>query len=613
MKLFKKAAVLLIIMVMAFTFTAMPALADGETEGETVSDPGKISVTSYSISKIKSDKGKSKSTIEKDYTFDIEIDFMIRTEMETEVSEIIKALDGFEGGTVDNKIDDKGNNRYGFKIKDLKYKGGEKTLNLIVNHDGVFEDVSLNVVECVEYVEPEPEPDPGQDVDPGQNADPGQDVDPGVEPTPDEPSVVLQPSAVFSRNKMKAVRADKDRIVTVNIKNNGSTTMLDPVLEVATSESLMLKGTRTQFELGNIKPGSTRSVDLKIKGMSTILSESQALDLTLKFNYNNGSETVQGTEAGRINIPVKVTKEGSGMEEEKTDAPAPNVIVSGFEYGGSSVAAGSEFGLTITLQNTSKNIAIENIVVAVDGGTDFILNGGTNTFHFEKMPAGGTRSITVPYKVVPTITSSANSVGISVKYEYIDQKRRIPTNAELQVSVPQYQPDKFELGEPVIQMEGIVGEENSITIDYVNKGKSEISNVEATVEGDIDTYMETQKLGNFEPGKSGTIAFSVTPLNEGDNQVIMTISYEDSNGNVKDRVVETTLFASTYDPGQWEDPGMDEPVEPEGGGGIMAHKWIFIPIALVAAIIALIIIKKKRKAAKAKKQAEMMAKWDEEE
>ena len=145
------------------------------------------------------------------------------------------------------------------------------------------------------------------------------------------------------------------------------------------------------------------------------------------------------------------------------------------------------------------------------------------------------------------------------------------------------------------------------------KGKTEISNVEATVEGDVDSYMPTQKLGNFEPGKSGTIAFAVTPQNEGDNQVTMTISYEDSNGNIKERVVETTLFASSYDPGQWEDPGMDEPVEPEGGGGIMAYKWVLIPIVLIAAIVALVIARKKKKAAKAKKQAEMMAKWDEEE
>ncbi len=712
MKGIKRLLVLMLIMVMAIVGAAVPAFADDEADAETevAAEPGSISVTGYKVSNIKSDSGKSKSTIEKDYTFTIDVDFMVRSEQESKISEITKALDGFAGGNI-GKVSSSSKNKFSVTIKDLKYKGGEKALNLIVSHDGIYEDVSINISECVEYVEPQKEEtpeepeviaqptavfsrnkmnkvkadkeatitvnvknngstamlDPVLEVSPSeslvllgsrtqfelgdikagstgsvnikvkgmsailsenqsldlnlkfnynngtstiQGLEAGKVTVPARVTSQSEPKETTQPTAVFSRKKMNKVRANKERVVTLKVKNNGSTTMLDPVLEVSPSESIMLLGNRTQFELGNIKAGATRSVDVKIKGMSPIASENQSLDLNLKFNYKNAGNTVQGTEAGKVNIPAVVTKEGEG---EQTDAPAPNVIVSSFDYGGSSVAAGSEFDLAVTLKNTSKNLAIENIVVTLDGGADFILNGGTNTFHFDKLGAGDTHTVSVPYKVVPTITSSANSVAIGVKYEYVDQKRRIPTTADLQVSVPQYQPDKFELGEPVVQMEGYVGEENSITIDYVNKGKSEISNVEATVEGDVDSYMPTQKLGNFESGKSGTIAFVVTPLNEGENEVTMTISYEDSNGNVKERVVNTTIYASSYEQGEWEDPGTEEPVEPEGGSGIMAHKWVAIPVVLIAAIVGLIVARKKRKAAKAKKQAEMMAKWDEEE
>ena len=53
--------------------------------------------------------------------------------------------------------------------------------------------------------------------------------------------------------------------------------------------------------------------------------------------------------------------------------------------------------------------------------------------------------------------------------------------------MPLYQPDRFELSEPKTAYTGYVGEETSLTIDYVNKGKSAINNVEATISGDIDT------------------------------------------------------------------------------------------------------------------------------
>ena len=61
-----------------------------------------------------------------------------------------------------------------------------------------------------------------------------------------------------------------------------------------------------------------------------------------------------------------------------------------------------------------------------------------------------------------------------------------------------------------------VGEEAEVTMAYVNKGKDDISNVEAIVEGDgVDTPARTQYLGNITAGTSGTIGFALSPTDPG--------------------------------------------------------------------------------------------------
>ncbi len=56
------------------------------------------------------------------------------------------------------------------------------------------------------------------------------------------------------------------------------------------------------------------------------------------------------------------------------------------------------------------------------------------------------------------------------------------------------------------------GEETTITMDNVNKGKGDVSNVEASVEGDGTTATQAkQYVGNaLASGASGSIGFAFT-------------------------------------------------------------------------------------------------------
>ena len=455
---------------------------------------------------------------------------------------VIRNIDSFQGdSTYYASASSSGDGTtYTVKLRNLTYTGAsEKQLSFTIYYNdasgnGHYQNENLQIRECVPYTEPKPEPEP-------------------------TPETIPEPRAVFnSDGTSTSIAAGETKTITVYIQNAGTTAMRDPILTLKSSGSLLIMGSQ-DYMLDDIRAGRDTAVTVTVKAPDKIESQMQTIDASLSFYYDNGTQLTGGSASGSVNVLSTVTKDTK--DEETIASPTPIVILSKYNYGGSSVAAGSSTNLSFSFTNTSKTIKIENVMVTVTGGQDLMLNGSTNTFYFESVAASGRKTVTVPMKAAQLISASAQDVKIDVTYEYVDQNARKSGNATLSLSVPLYQPDRFEMSEPTSSYTGYVGEETSLTIDYVNKGKSAINNVEATISGDIDTPTAYQRVGTIDGGKNGTIAFAVTPQLEGENQVKIVITYEDSNGNTKERVFEATVEAMAYEPIDPVDP--DEPIDPE--------------------------------------------------
>ena len=513
-----------------------------------------------------------------------------RTDSGSSKIRVVRGLDSFQGGTADAVADGQ-NGDYTVTFSNLTYAGdSDKRLAFTIyysSEDGLTSDYqdgnTVPIRECVPYTEPTPAPEPA-------------------------PEVIPEPRAVFnSDGTSTSIAAGETKTITVYIQNAGTTAMRDPILTLKSSGSLLIMGSQ-DYMLDDIRAGRDTAVTVTVKAPDKIESQMQTIDASLSFYYDNGTQLTGGSASGSVNVLSTVTKDTK--DEETIASPTPIVILSKYNYGGSSVAAGSSTNLSFSFTNTSKTIKIENVMVTVTGGQDLMLNGSTNTFYFESVAASGRKTVTVPMKAAQLISASAQDVKIDVTYEYVDQNARKSGNATLSLSVPLYQPDRFEMSEPTSSYTGYVGEETSLTIDYVNKGKSAINNVEATISGDIDTPTAYQRVGTIDGGKNGTIAFAVTPQLEGENQVKIVITYEDSNGNTKERVFEATVEAMAYEP---SDPGMDDPgmIDPEPAN---TFPWKYVIIAGVAALIVLLIVLRiRKKKAKQKAEQALWDKWDEEE
>lgn len=528
----------------------------------------------------------SRSSIYTGDTVDITV-YLSRTDGSNDSIRVVRGLDSFQDGTA-SAVASGQNGEYTVTFTGLTYTGDSgKQLAFTIyyegNGGGYQDGNTVPVRECVPYTEPKPEPEP-------------------------TPETIPEPRAVFnSDGTSTSIAAGETKTITVYIQNAGTTAMRDPILTLKSSGSLLIMGSQ-DYMLDDIRAGRDTAVTVTVKAPDKIESQMQTIDASLSFYYDNGTQLTGGSASGSVNVLSTVTKDTK--DEETIASPTPIVILSKYNYGGSSVAAGSSTNLSFSFTNTSKTIKIENVMVTVTGGADLMLNGSTNTFYFDSVAAGGSKTVTVPMKAAQLISASAQDVKIDVTYEYVDQNARKSGNATLSLSVPLYQPDRFEMSEPKTSYTGYVGEETSLTIDYVNKGKSAISNVEATISGDIDSPTPYQRVGTIDGGKNGTIAFAVTPQLEGENQVKIVITYEDSNGNTKERVFEASVEAMAYEP---SDPGMDDPgmIDPEPAN---TFPWKYVIIAGVAALIVLLIVLRiRKKKAKQKAEQALWDKWDEEE
>lgn len=517
--------------------------------------------------------------------------YLYRTDGRNDSISLIRSVDSFQGDSTyypQAPSAGKDGTTYTVNLKHLTYTGDDaRTLKFTIYYtnkdgEGAYQDGSVIIRECVPYTEPKPEPEP-------------------------TPETIPAPRAVFNSDGMvSAIAAGETKVITVYIQNAGTTAMRDPILTLKSSGSLLIMGSQ-DYMLDDIRAGRDTAVNVTVKALDKVESQMQTIDASLSFYYDDGTQLTNGSASGSVNVLSAVSNDG---QNEDIASPTPIVILSKYNYGGSSVAAGSGTNLSFSFTNTSKKLAIENVMVTVTGGSDLMLNGSTNTFYFDSVAAGGSKSVTVPMKAAQLISASAQNVQIAVTYEYVDQNARKSGNATLSLSVPLYQPDRFDLSEPKTSYTGYVGEETSLTIDYVNKGKSAISNVDATISGDIDSPTPYQRVGTIDGGKNGTIAFAVTPQLEGENQVKIVITYEDSNGNTKERVFEATVEAMAYEPA---DPGMDDPgmIDPEPAN---TFPWKYIIIAVVAALIVLLIVLRiRKKKAKQKAEQALWDKWDEEE
>lgn len=290
------------------------------------------------------------------------------------------------------------------------------------------------------------------------------------------------------------------------------------------------------------------------------------------------------------NATIVPEKENDKKPDEETTAAQPYVIISSYSYGKGDLVAGETRNITMTFRNTSKTMAVENMMVTMTLPDAMMLTSSSNSFYIESLAAEGTITKTVNVTVKPTAAAQSHSMTVDFTYDYLDNGVRRNAKTTETISMPVLQVDRFTVTGIDLPQQIFIGEENNLSVNFVNKSRTDIYNLSAKLncEG-LSNNGEEQYLGNLASGTTSSADFYITGNEKCELVGEVIITYEDTNMNQRTVSAPFTTQVTSYedvwgpsnpsvDPGM--DPGTDPGMEEPAG---FPWFWVIGGVAVVAA------------------------------
>lgn len=351
-------------------------------------------------------------------------------------------------------------------------------------------------------------------------------------------------------------------------------------------DSSFLAGSGAGAEIEKWTVGSTdKGMVIQLTGVYYVGGNDNTLKLIITQGNYNAIVTCKID-----NATIIPTKPDDEKPDTETTAAQPYVIISSYSYGKGDLVAGETRNITMTFRNTSKTMAVENMMVTMTLPDAMMLTSSSNSFYIESLAAEGTITKTVNVTVKPTAAAQSHSMTVDFTYDYLDNGVRRNAKTTETISMPVLQVDRFTVTGIDLPQQIFIGEENNLSVNFVNKSRTDIYNLSAKLncEG-LSNNGEEQYLGNLASGTTSSADFYITGNEKGELVGEVIITYEDTNMNQRTVSVPFTTQVTSYedvwgpsnpsvDPGM--DPGTDPGMEEPAG---FPWFWVIGGVAVVAA------------------------------
>lgn len=367
---------------------------------------------------------------------------------------------------------------------------------------------------------------------------------------------------------------------------NGDTKKNELFSVTTPGDSSFLAGSGAGAEIEKWTVGSTdKGMVIQLTGVYYVGGSDNTLKLIITQGNYNAIVTCKID-----NATIVPEKENDKKPDEETTAAQPYVIISSYSYGKGDLVAGETRNVTMTFRNTSKTMAVENMMVTMTLPDAMMLTSSSNSFYIESLAAEGTITKTVNVTVKPTAAAQSHSMTVDFTYDYLDNGVRRNAKTTETISMPVLQVDRFTVTGIDLPQQIFIGEENNLSVNFVNKSRTDIYNLSAKLncEG-LSNNGEEQYLGNLASGTTSSADFYITGNEKGELVGEVIITYEDTNMNQRTVSVPFTTQVTSYedvwgpsnpsvDPGM--DPGTDPGMEEPAG---FPWFWVIGGVAVVAA------------------------------
>lgn len=419
--------------------------------------------------------------------------------------------------------------------------------------------------------------------------------------------------------------------VVLSLINLGKTDITDVVITPTVSNDK----TKWPFNIGQAYDAQT--IQLLQAADNTVDAYNKRMDVGWLFNvrndvltgcyplpfhatyYQNGA-LVETDITTYINIKGSDPKKKLIKDEDDEDKKAanPRIIVTGYSTDPGEVYAGATFNLTVSVKNTSKQTAVENVLFNMEAtveGKDadatyaaFLPTSGSSSVYKDRIAPGETYNMSIEMEAKADLSQKPYVLTVNMKYDTEDQ---VNLTDVAHVSVPIKQEAKLDTGTAEIMPESIaVGEQSNVMFSIFNTGKTTLFNVKVNYEGETVDSGVTY-LGNIAPGNTGNVDSMLTGIapDTGSGTVKAVITYEDEAGNESryEKDLSLSVYEMTFDEGMMDDFPM-EPIEEEPPQKKLPLAAVIGIAAAVIVVIAVVVavISKKRKAKKHKEDMDLL-------
>ncbi len=336
----------------------------------------------------------------------------------------------------------------------------------------------------------------------------------------------------------------------------------------------------------------------------------------LKFHIWYTKSGIRCEEPAELTVYVRtVGKPGSGTiggSGEETSGAKPRIVVTGFETNPAQVFAGDTFTLTVHVKNTSKEMAVTNLLfdmqAAVEGEDKtntyaaFLPTSGSSSVYMDKISADTAADIEIEMTAKADLAQKPYVLEVNMKY---DAGAMFDLTDTASVSIPINQESRFDISTPEVMPGDItVGSQSNVMFSIYNTGKTTLYNVQVKFYAD-SIEEATAFVGNLNSGATGNVDSMITGANAtmDDGTINVDISYEDEAGNVSTETKTIMLYVSEefYDDFVMDDDMMmgieGEEGESKPRTGLIIGIVAAVVVAAGAGIILLVRLKKKKKEA----------------
>ena len=282
---------------------------------------------------------------------------------------------------------------------------------------------------------------------------------------------------------------------------------------------------------------------------------------------------------------------------DPSDARAPSLIVRGASYGTETITAGSPFTLSLTLYASNGTESVADVVASLTLPEGVTMTGGNLSSYVGTMAPQSSSEVSFSIQTSAGFTGGVANITVNLAGAGAVSGNAVTGTTT--ISVPISQPDRFELGELQVNDTIYLGDTATVTLNFVNKGRNPVANIEASITGEgLGAEMTQQYIGNLNAGTENSVDFDLLPTQAGPVSGSIVLTYEAEDGSIKTASKDFSFSVEempVYDDTMM-DPGMMEPAAQPG-----LPVWGIALIAVLAVVIVVVVIvvirRKKKKAA----------------